>query len=298
MLNHRSVLDIVEIVSQERTRKLDLKRLSSVAGWSQFYLQRIFSRMVGESPRRFQERLRLEEAAVRLSDTGQSILEIALATGYESHEVFTRAFQRRFGTTPSGYRRERLDGGGTGNALHAQFVRKVGPCIGLYHVRTEHRDRRIEMPTSQIERRELVSTPILFIQRRVPHSGFQELFAECFPRIYGHCMKHGYAMAGNPIARYVEFTPGMATVDCVIPLQHEAESDGDIQAGELQSGLVAFATHTGPYETLNETYSAIESWMEQQGCERNGPNWEWYITDPGDVPDPEEWKTEVFFPIR
>lgn len=153
------------------------------------------------------------------------------------------------------------------------------------------------MTMSKIERREAEATPILYIQARVPRTELQPLFAKSFGEIFGLCMKKGYAMAGHPMARYVDFSQAMVTVDCILPLQQAGEGEGDIQAGELQAGPVAFAVHSGPYEELQETYAAIEKWIDEQGLQRNGPPWEWYVTDPGSEPDPQKWQTEVYYPI-
>jgi AraC family transcriptional regulator len=55
--------------------------------------------------------------------------------------------------------------------------------------------------------------------------------------------------------------------------------------------------HAGPYDQLKETYAAVERWIEEQGASMGGPPWEVYITDPGDHPDPKDWRTEVYWPI-
>ena len=47
----------------------------------------------------------LERAAYRLDTSDLSVLEIALESGYASHEAFTRAFARSYGTTPREWRR-------------------------------------------------------------------------------------------------------------------------------------------------------------------------------------------------
>jgi len=47
----------------------------------------------------------LERGAYRLSVTQESVLNIALSVGFQSHETFSRAFKRRFNHTPSGWRR-------------------------------------------------------------------------------------------------------------------------------------------------------------------------------------------------
>jgi hypothetical protein len=46
----------------------------------------------------------LERGAYRLVTSRMSVLDIAVEAGYSSHEAFTRAFQRAYGTPPSAWR--------------------------------------------------------------------------------------------------------------------------------------------------------------------------------------------------
>jgi AraC family transcriptional regulator len=49
----------------------------------------------------------LDRAAWLLLTSGATVLDIALETGFENHETFTRAFRTRFGVTPSVFRKDR-----------------------------------------------------------------------------------------------------------------------------------------------------------------------------------------------
>ena len=61
----------------------------------------------GETPGTHQRRLRLDRGAWLLLTSRGTVLDIALETGWESHETFTRAFRTRFGITPSAFRKAR-----------------------------------------------------------------------------------------------------------------------------------------------------------------------------------------------
>ena len=63
--------------------------------------------VLGETPGTHQRRLRLDRGAWLLLTSQSTVLEIALETGFESHETFTRAFRGRFGATPSAFRKNR-----------------------------------------------------------------------------------------------------------------------------------------------------------------------------------------------
>ena len=51
-------------------------------------------------------RLLLERAAYRLVTSEQQVVDIAFEAGFGSHEAFTRAFAREYGSAPSRWRRQ------------------------------------------------------------------------------------------------------------------------------------------------------------------------------------------------
>lgn len=153
------------------------------------------------------------------------------------------------------------------------------------------------MGTSSILRKDFAGQPILFIRRRVAQTQLKDMFGECFGKLFMHGHQAGLPIAGWPLARYVSTGTGLWTVDAAMPLAAPAQSSGEMTAGELQAGPVAFAVHSGPYEQLGETHVAIERWMEANAFRPQGAPWEWYVSDPADHPDPKDWKTEVYWPL-
>ncbi len=73
---------------------------------SRSHFDRVIASVAGEPPRALRRRILLERAAYRLLTSRQTILEIAVEAGYGSHEAFTRAFSRAYGSVPSTWRRE------------------------------------------------------------------------------------------------------------------------------------------------------------------------------------------------
>ncbi len=66
-----------------------------------------FQAVTGVTFGEYARRRRLDRARVLLGDAGSSVLDIALDSGYRSHEAFTRAFADEFGVTPADYRKGR-----------------------------------------------------------------------------------------------------------------------------------------------------------------------------------------------
>jgi AraC family transcriptional regulator len=87
---------------------LSLERLAERAGFSPYHFHRVFRAFVGEPVKEYTRRLRLERGAYRLKISQESVLHIALESGFKTHESFTRAFTRRFGINPSRFRTDFL----------------------------------------------------------------------------------------------------------------------------------------------------------------------------------------------
>ncbi len=90
--------------------------VAKAAGMSCWHFQRIFKALTHETLKTYIRSRRFSHALGLLKDTDLSLLDIALASGFETHESFTRAFKACFRITPNQYRK-------AGHAL--QFVKKV-----------------------------------------------------------------------------------------------------------------------------------------------------------------------------
>jgi AraC family transcriptional regulator len=79
--------------------------LAGLAGVHPVYLARAFRHYCGCSVGEYLRRLRLEYACQRLSQSDESIAEIALAAGFADQSHLTRLIKRRTGLTPASFRR-------------------------------------------------------------------------------------------------------------------------------------------------------------------------------------------------
>ncbi|HMG30767.1 MAG TPA: AraC family transcriptional regulator [Jiangellaceae bacterium] len=72
---------------------------------SRFHFDRVIAATAGEPPTAIRRRVLLERAAYRLLSRTTSVLDVVVEAGYSSHEAFTRAFTKAYGTAPSQWRR-------------------------------------------------------------------------------------------------------------------------------------------------------------------------------------------------
>ncbi|MCG8460983.1 MAG: helix-turn-helix transcriptional regulator [Holophagales bacterium] len=123
--------------------RVSLAELAARDGRSPSHLQRVFRAEVGESPLQFSRRVRLQRAAASLLVTDESVLDVALDAGFESHEGFTRAFRARFDLSPREFRAQRsvFEKLVHQARTHLETANRTAPCVGLYRVSLEDDSR-------------------------------------------------------------------------------------------------------------------------------------------------------------
>src|ERR1700722_17937079 len=108
----KQVQPVMAFAAAHLDEDLSLGALAGQAGLSAFHLHRVFSAAAGETPKQFTLRLRLGQAAGVLPTTQDSVLDVVLSCGFQSHEAFCRAFRKRFQIAPSAYRARGFAGSG------------------------------------------------------------------------------------------------------------------------------------------------------------------------------------------
>jgi AraC-like DNA-binding protein len=88
----------------EPARAWTVETLARASGASRATLARRFVAEVGEPPLAYLTRIRLEEAARRLTTSPDALAEVAASVGYTSEFAFSRAFRRELGVAPGRYR--------------------------------------------------------------------------------------------------------------------------------------------------------------------------------------------------
>lgn len=91
----------IAMIHKDPARQWTVEVLSHEVAMSRSGFSSRFTDLVGESPKHYVTRWRMQVAEERLRTTDTSILEIARTLGYGSEAAFSRAFKRVVGTPPS-----------------------------------------------------------------------------------------------------------------------------------------------------------------------------------------------------
>ena len=140
--------------------------------------------------------------------------------------------------------------------------------------------------------------PVLAVRRRIKPPEIASTLAQALGLVFLHAQQNGIAVAGRPFTRYLEWGPGLITIEAGLPVSNHPPThpSGEVQAAALPGGWAATTTHTGANDKLTEA-PAVQQWIEAQGLSAQGAPWEVYVTDPADHPDPKDWKTDIFWPL-
>ena len=92
--------DVLTYIDDHIHEKISLGELADLAGYSPFYFSKIFSETMGIPVTGYIRVRKLQFAIVDLL-AGKKVLDVSILYAFESHEGFTRAFTRLFGSSPS-----------------------------------------------------------------------------------------------------------------------------------------------------------------------------------------------------
>jgi AraC family transcriptional regulator len=223
---------------------LSLDALAGLAGLSKFHFHELFQGATGETPKAYVERLRLEWAAVQIRIRRVAVVDVALECGYRNHETFSRAFRRRFLTSPREYRKQWF--------------------------RLEHDARaRFQRAPDQVPRGTLSATRIVQLSPVTVafhrHLGpYEQVSPDSFSRLTAWAVRRG---GGTPLLLGIaRDAPGITPADkirfdCCIQVPAKFEADGEIGCQRTPGGEHAITEYVGSWD-LGPAYESI---MERLG---------------------------------
>lgn len=90
-----------------------------------------------------------------------------------------------------------------------------------------------------------------------------------------------------------EFDHECSDIELVVGIREREKADRVIEAGPCARTL-----HKGAYSNLSEAYAALVTWIQEHGYQYAGAPYEFYLKTQFDGLSPEEWETEIYFPIE
>lgn len=141
---------------------------------------------------------------------------------------------------------------------------------------------------------EVKDSPAMNVLTKRTVMGVDE-FGKYFGALFERVPKEQVTPTGLRGSRYYdqEFNHESSDVELFMEVKEKEKADMVLEPAEC-----AMTVHHGSYSTLSECYGAVVSWIMENGYEIAGAPFELYIKTQFDSFSPEDWETEVYFPIR
>lgn len=262
---------------------LSLRALARRVGRSPFQFHRLFRSVIGETLKQYTKRLRLERAANRLIVEDRGILDIALSSGFQSHETFSREFKRRFHVSPRDYRR----------SIRGQIERRTLAAHALDQVYDG-----FELSDTRMTR--MAQLDLAFIRHVGPYEAVPDtLWHRLAEWAKAKGLRHDLVFLG-----IAHDSPGVTSADhlrfdAAIVVAEPFSARGSIGHQVLDAANYAVTTHVGHYRSLSQAYASIVQRIAQLKGYRIGapPTVEVYRTTRVDATN-EMNHTDIYIPAN
>jgi len=127
---------------------------------------------------------------------------------------------------------------------------------------------------------------------------------EMMPKVSIYAQKNKIQMAGAAFTLYHKFDPENNAVmfSCAVPVSERVitESGSGILTGMIKPFKAIKTTLKGNYTNSKEAWETAYKYLEENNLEQvaGGPALEVHLTDPTSTPNPADWLTEIFIPIK
>ena len=285
------LIRVLVYIQDNLDTSLSLESLSRVACLSPYHFHRVFSGMIGETLQGLIRRLRMERAAWQLLNQGDSVVQIALGAGYESHEAFTRAFVQAFAMSPTRFRQ-------------AEARSPKIPARSAIHFEPgkparSFRSTRLSSTAMNINIKTIPTIRVAAVR----HVGPYRNVGDAWNRICSLLGSEGHMGPGTQMIGICYDDPDATSAkairyDACVSVDADFEAFGELTIREISGGDYAVTTHEGPYEQLNHTYRhLLGKWVPRSGRElAEAPCFEIYLTDPEST-EPADLLTDVYAPL-
>jgi effector-binding domain-containing protein len=153
--------------------------------------------------------------------------------------------------------------------------------------RIEARLRQIEqegkMPEYEVVLKDVETQLVASVRDRL--ASYREI-GRLFGELYGYLGPLGAAGIGASLWHDGEFRESDVDGEAVAFLSRPVPESGRVKVYTLPGGRMASLIHRGSFQTIDQAYAALMSWIEANGYRMAGPDREIYLqggTDPNDA---------------
>jgi AraC family transcriptional regulator len=278
---------VIDYIHERLGDKLTVDALAAVAGASRFHFHRQFTAEFGISVYRYVQLARLKRAASKLAyRPAESVLDIALESGYDGPEAFSRAFKQLIGQTPSEFRAE---------PHWHQYRRALQPVAEMRKLHMKQQWQKDDVSIVEVP-----DTPVALLEHRGDPARIGETIRQFI------AWRKGVKLSPKTSATYnILFDdPNETPADefrlgiCAVTPAPVAPNEVGVVHSVIPGGRCAVLRHIGSDHTFGDAVRYLYAmWLPDSGEQlRDFPLYCQRVTFFPDVPE-HEAVTDIFLPL-
>lgn len=277
---------VLGYIDEHLDEDLTLARLSDVAAFSKHHFVRQFSDLFGMGVYKYVQRRRLKRASYQLAfRDDQPVTGIALDSGYDNAESFSRAFKQNTGQTPSEFRKQPQ-----WEPWHDTYEPLATLRTRYMQPKTDIRDVRIiDFPETRLA---------VLEHRGDPHRIGDSIRSFIAWRKRHHLHPSRHATFNIFYDDPYQVAPEDYRMDLCVAVDRDVSGEGIVDK-RIPAGRCASLRHIGSDDHLHASIAYLYSqWLPQSGEEpRDFPLFVQRVTFFPDVPE-HEAVVDIFLPLK
>lgn len=289
MVYKDSIIKVLNYVDNNIKEPININLLADISAYSIPQFFRMFISYMDMTPMNYVLRRKLYFAAKELINNDNKIIDIAYSYGFDSHDVFSRAFKRYYGISPITFRKN-------GNKLN-DFYRENSYCISGFAIPVSLNNQVKDDNSMQEQIRydvkivTLAETKLIGIERKIAGDEWAfDVFYNSYDRIFRNAPNRLYPLSTNATHALSEMQPDGSymyyigievnsledipegAIGKVIPSQMCAmiEYEGDLDYREVTDYLYRVWFEENIYKTghlASYPYCTIEYYAPNRDCD-------------------------------
>jgi len=254
---------ILDYIDENIKEHLNVEKLADTAAYSTSHFFRLFLLYMGMSPMKYVMKRKLYFAAKELICSKIKIVDITFEYGFESHDVFSRAFKRHYGVTPHIFRKN-------GYSVN-EFYRENYYCVSGFtlpcslnnyekggYVMSKQAEHEVEIVT-------LPEIKLIGIERKIGGDEWAfDVFYDAYERVFKNAPNRKYPNSENATHALSEMLPdGSYNYFIGVEVTNlDAVPDGAVSR-ILPPQLCAVVGYEGGLDYREVTDYLYQIWFEQ-----------------------------------
>ncbi len=276
----------IDFMEKNIAKEIFLEDLARVSHFSKFHFNRVFHGVIGEPPRQFLLRIRLEKAAnLLLSSKRESVSEVAAKCGFSDPSVFSRSFKKYFGISASKWREQESK-----KCQEDSNSYKDKGDISVYFC---HENKQLKwksnMETNKgVKIEQFATMNVAYVRHIGPYKGNENLFKGLWSRLFSWSAAKG--LLSQPDFKSLVVYHDDPNISCedrlrisvCVTIPKDFDVDGEIGKMEVDGGRYAVGRFEIDATQFEEAWGwMFSSWLPQSGFQPDDrPCFELYPQEP------------------